>query len=191
MEDLRNVMRVIDENSHKLSEGDYLTLCNLLRKIYNHKQKEEWSTLVDYEQFDLFVPGERDDVLDHFYDHFYNESIANEEAFLRCQLGYLENELNNHKPIKRVTKYVKYNAILEYCRLNNVRLRHYDEEHLRAYLDDHYFDIGDLGTPFEKGVKKMYKSYIALENRYRSIYTTAINRRIHKIYGWLVNLDEL
>ena len=191
MEDLRNVMRVIDENSHTLPEGDYLTLCNLLRNIYTHKQNEEWSTLVDYELFDMYTPGESDDILDHFHDHFYNVSIANEEAFLRMQIEYLESELNNHTPLKRVTKYVKYHAIREYCTLNNVRIQQYDEEHLRAYLDEHQFDIGDPGTPFEKGLKKMYKSYIAIENTYRYIYSTNISRRIHKIYGWLTNLDDI
>ena len=32
MEDLRDAMRIIDENSDKLSEGDYLELCNLVEE---------------------------------------------------------------------------------------------------------------------------------------------------------------
>ena len=191
MEDLRNVMRIIDENSHNLPEGDYLSLCNNLRKIYNDKERQEWSTLVDYEMFDVYTPGERDEVLDHFHDHFYNTSIANEEAFIRVQIEYLEDELNNHRPLKRITKYVKYHAIREYCQMNNVQLRKYDEDHLRAYMIEHQFDIGDPGIPFDKGIKKMYKSYIIFENTYRALYSSAISRRISRLYGWLASLDEM
>ena len=177
MEDLRHVMKVIDENSHKLSEGDYLTLCNLLRKIYNHKEREEWTTLVDYEMFDVYSHGEQDEVLDHFHDHFYNVSISNEESYLQMQVSYLEDELIQNRPIKRTTKYVKYNAIREYCQMNNVQIRKYDEEHLRAYLTDHHFEIGDVGTSFE--------------NAYRALYSEAIKKRIQKLYSWLVSLDDM
>ena len=168
-----------------------MSLCNNLRKIYNDKEQQEWSTLVDYEMFDVHTPGERDEVLDHFHDHFYNLSIANEEAFLRMQIEYLEDELNNHRPIKRITKYVKYHTIREYCVMNDVRLRKYDEDHLRAYMIEHKFDIGDPGTPFAKGIKRMYRSYITIENTYRAMYCSAISHRIHKLYGWLENLDEM
>lgn len=191
MEELRNVMRLIDENSHKLSEGDYLTLCNLLRKIFIDKQSEEWCTLIDYELFDVYTPGQRDEVMDHFHDYFYNISMANEEAYLRMQIDYLNDELKDNKPIKRVTKYVKHNAIRQYCELNNVRISKYDEEHLLAYMNEHKLDIGDPGTYFKNGVKKMYRSYIAIENTFREMYREAIQERIYKLNSWIVSLDEM
>jgi len=190
MEELRNVMRVIDENSHRLPEGDYLTMCNLMRKIYNHKQSEEWTTLVDYELFDVYTPNESDDVLDHFHDYFYNISINNEETYLRIQIEYLQDELINNKPIKRVTNYVKHNAIKQYCEINHFILNRYDEEHLRQYMDEQQCDIGPAGTPFKKGVKTIYKSYIAIENTYRELYCEAIKKRIRKLYSWLSSLDD-
>jgi len=46
MEDLRNVMKIVDENVHKISEGDYLKLCNLMHKIYKDKSKEGMKTML-------------------------------------------------------------------------------------------------------------------------------------------------
>jgi hypothetical protein len=191
MEHIRDVMRVIDENCHNLPEGDYLTLCNSLRKIFNDKDEREWSTLVDYEVFDIYTPGQTDDILDHFHDHFYMISVQNEEAFLRMQLDYLEDELLYNQPIKRITKYVKSKAINEYCNLHNITLNVRDEEHLRKYLEERNENIGRPGVNFEKAVRVLYRSYISIENTYRDLYSRALKGRIRKIYNWFNRLDEL
>ena len=75
--------------------------------------------------------------------------------------------------------------------MNGVRLRRYYEDHLLAYIIEHQFDIDDPATPFDKGIKKMYKSYIALENTFRALYSSAVSRRISRLYGWLASLDEM
>jgi hypothetical protein len=191
MEDLRNVMQVIDQNSHNISEGDYLKLCNIMRKIYRDKSRQDMKTIVDYENFDVFVEDQSDQVLDHFHDHFYNISIMNEESFFRAQIEYLQNELDYHKPIKRITKYVKYSAIREYCHIHGIVLEVYDEDHLRRKMDEGGYDLGDVGTKFDRGVKRLYKSYIALENTYREMYRAGLNRKIRKIWGWIDNLEEM
>ena len=191
MEHIRHVMRIIDENSHNLSEGDYLALCNSLRKIFNDKEQREWSTLVDYETFDIHTPGESDEVLDHFHDYFFNVSLQNEESFLRFQIDYLEDELMCNKPIKRISKYVKSQAINEYCNLHNITLEMRDEEHLRKYLEENGQYIGKPGIRFERAIKGLYRSYISLENTYREIYSRALKTRIRKIYDWFNRMDEL
>ena len=191
MDHLRNALRVIDQNSDKLPEGDYLEICNHLRNAYRDRDAKEMATLIDYEHFDIFVSNQPGDVLDHFYDHYYSTAILSEENFLRMQLTYLYDELNYNKPLQRATKSVKGEAIRQYCMLHNILLEQYDEETLRTHLDESGCDLGDSGTKFEKGVKQMYKSYIALENTYREIYSTAIQRRISKINGWIENLDDM
>ena len=55
MDALKNIMRVIDDNSHNLSEGDYLTLCNLLKNVYKSKNSQQLPTLFDYENFIFFI----------------------------------------------------------------------------------------------------------------------------------------
>jgi hypothetical protein len=191
MEDLQNVMRIIDEHADKLPEGAYLEVCNHLQHAYRERTKRDMATIVDYENFDILLDDQPDDVLDHFYDYYYNISLMNEESFLLAQKRYLHAELDSNEPVRRTTKSIKIEAIKQYCILHNIVLDHYDEEHLRMYLDQSGCDLGDPGTSFEKGLKNMYKSYIALENNYRLTYSSSIKRRLNTINGWLENLEGM
>ena len=152
MEDLRNIMRLIDANSNTLPEGDYLAICNSLRNVFKDRTKQEMTNLFDYENFTIFIPDTTDDVLDYFYDHYYNASLEYDREFLGAQRVYLENELNVNRPIKRVTKYVKEMAIKHYCALHNILLGAYDTENLRKYHDDNNYDLGGTGTKFDIGL---------------------------------------
>ena len=40
MENLTRLMVLIDANSEKLSEGDYLDMCNTIKSVHDHVQKE-------------------------------------------------------------------------------------------------------------------------------------------------------
>jgi hypothetical protein len=191
MEDLRNAMRIVDDNAHNISEGDYLNLCNNLHKIYKDKSKRGMKTIVDYENFDIQVEGQTDEVLDHFHDYFYNVSMMNEENYLHSQIEYLQCEIDIHKPLRRVTKRIKYDAIREYCNLHGILLERYDEDHLRAKMDEGGFYLGDAGTKFEKGVKGLYKSYMVIENSYRAMYSAGLHRKIMQLWGWVNNLDDI
>ena len=190
MEDLRSVMQVIDQNAHILPEGDYLKLCNLMRKLYTNTSQKSMQTIVDYETFDISTLHESDEVLDHFHDYFYNESLMNEECFIGSQIEYLLRELEYNKPMKRITKHVKTTAIIQYCSLHGIHLDTYDEDTLRQRMDERGCDIGDSGTKFEKGVQKLYRSYMALENTYRSMYRAALNRRICELRAWIEDLSQ-
>jgi hypothetical protein len=191
MEDLRTVMQVIDQNAHNLPEGDYLKLCNTMRKLYKDKNSQNLRTIVDYENFNILPENESDNVLDHFHDYYYNESMMNEEYFIENQLEHLRRELSLNNPIKRVTKSIKEKAITQYCALHGIYLEYYDEETLRKRMDEHGCDIGDSGTKFDKGVRRLYKSYIAFENAYREIYRRGLNRKISELNGWLESLEEM
>lgn len=191
MDHLRNVMRIIDEHSDKLPEGAYLEVCKHLQTAYREKDKRDMMTLVDYENFDVLLDDQPDDVLDHFYDYYYNISLLNEESFLLAQKRYLEAELHSNEPVRRTTKAIKVEAIKQYCMLHNIALFEYDEEHLRMHLDQCGCDLGDIGTQFDKGIKNLYKSYVALENTYRRTYSSAIEKRLNTINGWLENLEGM
>jgi hypothetical protein len=191
MEDLRNIMRLIDANSNTLPEGDYLAICNSLRNVFKDRTKQEMTNLFDYENFTIFLPDTTDDVLDYFYDHYYNASLEYDREFLGAQRVYLENELNVNRPIKRVTKYVKEMAIKHYCALHNILLDTYDTENLRKYHDDNNYDLGGTGTKFDIGLKKLFRSYIDVENHYRSIYCSTLYERINKIDDWMDDLDGM
>jgi hypothetical protein len=191
MEDLRNVMRLVDENATKLPEGDYLDICNGLQKIYRDRERREIPFIFDYENFNVFLRGQPDDVLDYFYDNYFTISLMNEDWFLTSQRQTLMDELKANKPIKRISKNVKYSAIRHYCRIHKVQLSEYTEEKLRQYLDESGHDIGDIGTNFDVGIKKLYKSYIAFENEYRRMYAERIYKRINAIDSAMFDLEEM
>jgi len=191
MEHLRSVMSIIDQHADKLPEGAYLEVCNHLQHAYKERNKIEMATIIDYENFDIVLNDQPDNVLDHFYDYYYNISIMNEESFLLAQKRYLHTELNSNEPLRRISKTIKHEAIKQYCMLHNIALDQYDEEHLHTYLDQSGCDLGDPGTNFKKGIKNMYKSYLALENTYRHVYSSAIEKRLNIINGWLENLEDM
>jgi hypothetical protein len=191
MDHLRNVMRIIDEHSDKLPEGAYLEVCKNLQTAYREKNKRDMMTLIDYENFEVLLDDQPDDVLDHFYDYYYNISLINDESFLLAQKRYLQVELDSNEPVRRTTKAIKVEAIKQYCMLHNITLFKYDEEHLRMHLDQCGCDLGDIGTSFDKGIKNLYKSYVALENTYRHTYSSAVKKRLNIINGWLENLGGM
>jgi hypothetical protein len=115
----------------------------------------------------------------------------NEEWFLTSQRQTLMDELKANKPIKRISKNVKYSAIRHYCRIHKVQLSEYTEEKLRQYLDESGHDIGDIGTNFDVGIKKLYKSYIAFENEYRRMYSERIYKRINALDSAMFDLEEM
>lgn len=190
MDALKNIMRVIDDNSHNLSEGDYLTLCNLLKNVYKSKNSQQLPTLFDYENFIFFIEDHDNDVSDYFYDYYYSESLANDEDFYRLQITYLQSELKDIKPIKRLSKITKTQAIKHYCLLHNIVLEEYDEVHIQKYCDDNQIVIGDIDTMFSDGIKKLYTSYILVENYYREIYRNSIRQRIQKLNACIDDLYD-
>ena len=189
MEDLRDAMRIIDENSDKLSEGDYLKLCNSLKNVYRHEECKDMNILLDYESFNLYVPGENDEFLDYFDTFYYQTSLDNEQLFLKTQMNYLESELDIHRPIQRITKLIKLDAIRHYCYLNNITLTQYTPELLKDYqiLHNTYISEGK----FKKSLQHICKSFIHVENTYRNLLRGAIMDRIEKIEGWIDILEEM
>jgi hypothetical protein len=189
MDDLRNVMRVIDDNSDKLPEGDYLQLCNLLRNVYRREERKEMNNLFDYENFDMYVPGQSDQVLDYFYDHYYQTSLDNERMFLKSQKNYLENELEIYKPIKRVSKHVRLDAIQHYCFLNNILITQHTPEKLREFQIANNLFVDE--KKFQKHLQKIYKGFIHMENTYRNLYRGVVCERIEKIERWMDEIENM
>jgi len=191
MEDLRAIMRLVDENAIKLPEGDYLEICNRLQSIFKTKEAAEMTPIFDYENFNFFVEDVTDTALDHFHDHYYTECIENDMDFLYAQKNYLKNELIHHKPITRVTKYVKHNAIMHYCLMHNITLDQYTPECLKEHHDTYGYNLGNDCNNFDKSLKQMYKSYLLIENHYRDIYRSSIRIKINKINGWIENFGDM
>ena len=189
MEDLRDAMRIIDENSDKLSEGDYLKLCNSLKNVYRCEERKDLDNLIDFESFSLYTPGLEAEASDYFYEYYFQTSLDNEQLFLKTQMNYLESELDIHRPIQRTTKLIKLDAIRHYCYLNNITLTQYTPELLKDYqiLHNTYISEGK----FKKSLQHICKSFIHVENTYRNLLRGAIMDRIEKIERWVDILEEM
>ena len=190
MEDLRAVMQIIDKNSPSLPEGDYLELCNRMKKLY--KVKGGYRTLFKYDQ-PIINPNDvvDGDALVYFEDYYYDTALVLDRHYLEMQMKYLLCQRDMYKPLKRMTKAVKRDAIVHYCNLHNVLLDEYTIENLRFYHDDHGFVLGDPNTPFDKSVKQMYKSYIFIENEFRRNTRCLIEKRIERIDALIDELENM
>jgi hypothetical protein len=182
-------MQIIDKNSENLPEGDYLQLCNLLRNVYVCKERKEMNTLFDYGTFDIFVPDQSREILEYFYSHYYRTSTDNEQMFLKSQMNYLEGELEIHRPIQRISKNVKSDAIRHYCYLNNITLAHYSPELFRENQMQNSSFVDEKN--FQKGLRNICKGFIHMENTYRNLYRGVIMERIEKIEGWIDEIENL
>ncbi len=63
MDDLLSVMQIIDRNSEKFAEGDYLEVCNLLKKAYNKRSDPVF--FFDYENFGI-PPTQESEYVDRY-----------------------------------------------------------------------------------------------------------------------------
>jgi hypothetical protein len=189
MDDLRNAMKIIDENSDKLPEGDYLRLCNLLKNVYKQEDQRDFNTLFDYESFNLYVPGQNDQTLDHFYDHYFAASLDNDKYFLKTQKRFLEDELDENKPIKRISKYVKRDAIQHYCIINAISLPEYTPDNLKIYQKTN--NVFKSEKSFRDFLQRLCKGYIHIENTYRIMYRGVITDRLERIESWLYYVDNI
>ena len=189
MDDLRNVMRVIDEISDKLPEGKYLELCNLLRNVYRKNDEKEMNPLFDYDNFHLRVNDQSDEVLEYFYNRYYDTSLDNEVVFFKSQIRHLESELEIHRPIQRTSKNIKLDAIRHYCQLNDIRMRHYTPDTFRERQIQNKLYTDE--KTFQKGLRNICKGFIHMENTYRNMYRGVIMERIEKIEEWIIEIENI
>lgn len=162
MDDLLSVMQIIDRNSEKFADGDYLEVCNLLKKAYNKRSDPVF--FFDYENFGIPPTQESEYVYRYFNDYYFDKALNLDSDFLQGQINYLQKELVEYQPIRRASKYVKES------------------------VEQHYFmlygqSIGDID---DKALKSLCKSYITIENNFRQKYRDAIEKKLE----WLEQADD-
>jgi len=191
MEDLRAVMQIIDKNSPLLPEGDYLELCNRMKKLY--KVKGGYRTIFNYDtsiiEPHLIIDDE--DAINYFENHYFDSAISLDRHFLEMQMEHLLRERDYCRPLKRITKRVKTRAIMHYCNLHNVVLEDVTPECLKAFHDEHGFILGDRSVSFEEAAEQMYKSYLFIENEFRQKTRRLIEERIERIDALIDEVENM
>lgn len=108
MDTLKNLMSLIDANSEKIPEGDYLAMCEAM-KIVHGNMKAERVTVRSTEYYDL------------------EEELSN----VTQELNRLHKERDNIHYRSKMTKYMKREAIREYAFTEGLHsLREYTPEAL-------------------------------------------------------------
>lgn len=165
-ENLLTAMQIIDRNSDKLSEGDYLQLANILKEAYNKRVDPVY--FFDYEQFNFPHIGESEYVTEYFKDYYFDKCLNLDSDFLQGQLTYLRRELEFYQPIQRASKNIK-------------------ESVKQHYLMMFGQDVNDLDEVIhKKALKNLCSKYIFIENQIRQKYREAIEKKIE----WLEDADD-
>jgi hypothetical protein len=167
MTELLRVMQIIDENSNVLPEGDYLEVCNLLKKSYDVRTDPVF--LFDYEDFR--IPSiEHVDTFRYFYDYYYDMGLRMDSDFIHGQIRYLEDELDTNQPLKRITKTIRATVMRHCCMMHGDMTSELTLE-----------DMNITTTEF----RTKCKTYIHVENDFRAKYRNSVIQKIM----WLEESD--
>jgi hypothetical protein len=172
MAELLRVMQIIDQNSNVLPEGDYLEVCNLLKKSYETRTDPVY--LFNYEDYRI-PPVAPPSTFQYFYDYYFDKGVRMDSQLLRIQIRFLEDELDTSQPLKRITKTVRETVRKHCCMINGDTMGELTLEDMNL-------------TPVE--FRKMCKTYLNIENDFRSKYRNAIIQRIMLLEESDERLDE-
>lgn len=115
MDALKNIMAIIDKNQDNISDGDYLQLCNNLKKAHEAPRKGKWDDImeiyVDWKRL-VRLAMEGDAMMKRVNDK-YEEHISNKENDLYdiC-LQYHLKKHNLNTPTDADIQYVRENLEL-------------------------------------------------------------------------------
>jgi hypothetical protein len=75
MDNLLGAMQIIDRNSTKFAEGDYLEVCNLLKKAYDRRSDPVY--FFNYDDFRILPVGSESSgiIFEYFYDHYFEKAL--------------------------------------------------------------------------------------------------------------------
>ena len=104
-DELKTVMRLIDKNSDKLPEGDYLELCNTMRDIYRGYAPEP--PIIARSVFEEGISLEDvelgEDELRYFYEHYEHRMRTIDVRLKRAELDMINKIIKESAPIRRIT----------------------------------------------------------------------------------------
>lgn len=164
MNELSAVMQLIDRNSDKLPEGDYLEICNRLKKVYSERNDPVF--FFDYENFEIPMIGPTGEVHDYFYEHYIDQAINLDMDYITSEIEYLRKELTQIQPLVRKTKNLKTVAVKHHCLSNDLVPEEQTLETLGLNDED---------------VESMTRSFMHVENVFREKYRNAIDRRLNNL----------
>jgi hypothetical protein len=169
MDDLKNAMQIIDRHSDKLPDGDYLTLCNIMRDLYTNKsgninghRSVFTGVYIEQEDFDHNATG--------YFQTIFEERIRDIEIRLKTAEMMCVNEIVRElRPMQRLTSNIKLSMIHHFSNINQITLPANTEECFNAY-------VGDAAT-----LAHLCRTYMHIENQFREIMIADLNNRYREL----------
>ena len=137
MDNLKSLMRCLDDISNMIPEGTYLEMCDDLKRVHEIIPKDDDPPLLDTRRpppvnvpFQVVQPGmavhlianiseseSEDEDSTFFRPEWYDEWVQNEEILQRLHTDYniAKKSLKKLKYIGNITKKVREDAIRDYC----------------------------------------------------------------------------
>ena len=128
MDNLKSLMRCLDDISNMIPEGTYLEMCDDLKRVHEIIPKDDDPPLLDTRRptpvnvpFQVVQPGMAVHIIANESEGegfgWYDEWIQNEEIIQRLYADYniTKKSLKKLKYIGNITKKVREDAIRDYC----------------------------------------------------------------------------
>jgi hypothetical protein len=182
MENLQSLMRCLDDISKMIPEGTYLEMCDNLKRVHDTIPKPSDPPVRDNRRvpFQVVLPGQvevhrlfdeesdsESESDDEWNPEWYDEWAQNEECLRRLldDLKVTNRTLRTLKPIQRITKRIKEDALKSYCRQANF----YPDE-MTEWTYEKFVEIATLHNWPESNRDKrfertIYENYRIFENR--------------------------
>lgn len=172
-DDLRKVMCIIDKNSDKLPEGDYLELCNTMRDMYRVDSPESprLARSVFEEGISLEDLYLTEDEMHYFYEHYEQRMRTIDIRLKTAELTMINKIIRESAPIRRITKKVKTQVVDHFCKLNKMNLPENSIECFSTHTNA-WSEIEDLCS-----------GYVSTENKFNEFIIRDLNTRARELKG--------
>ena len=178
MDNLRNLMQCLDDISKMIPEGTYLEMCDNLKQVHDNIPKNDDPPVIDNRRvpFQVVLPGqievhrlvdEESESDDEWNPEWYDEWVQNEDCLRRLldDLRVADRTLRTLKPIQRVTRRVREDALRSYCRQANFypdEMNEWTFEKFAEIATRHNWPENNRDKRFERTI---YENYRVFENR--------------------------
>ena len=166
-QNLKTLMNLIDKNSDKISESDYLCLCNEMKALYNHSKNLQ---IFKYDEQNNTISEESLNILAD-YNNQVTCSIVCDELYL----NYL-NDYKNYKntkiiPSDKKDEYIEKCTML-YCIDNSLKLEsgNFNFTNLKSKFDINISTEEEFIDIMFPKLKRLFKIMIDSSNNKCNLY---------------------
>ena len=193
-EKLLKVQSILDGNSSKFKDGEYLEVCNLLRDVF--KSKTQSSNLItpnttrdfsgvlrtritENRLANFGIP--REAVIRHFQNDYIYKFLVIKGENIESEYYRLEQLIDKIKFLNRRSPWVKNQTVKHWAAMNKVHLPDYTPKELRNYLASNGLTIGEPEQSFEYAFKNLCNILMEVENLHREAYKDRLMQRMDEL----------